>query len=84
MRRVLLLAALAAPMLVAVGGPPALAAGPPTPVAAPTAVGDGSPADPNVMFFGRWDTTSATAFVSKWAGAARLAPIISARIGTGP
>lgn len=33
------------------------------------ATGDGSPADPNVRFFGRWDTGSATTYVSKWAGA---------------
>jgi lysophospholipase L1-like esterase len=32
------------------------------------ATGDGSPTDPNVKFFGRWDATSATAYVSKWAG----------------
>jgi lysophospholipase L1-like esterase len=35
---------------------------------AAAATGDGSPTDPNVKFFGRWDTTSATAFGSEWAG----------------
>jgi lysophospholipase L1-like esterase len=35
---------------------------------ASAAIGDGTPTDPNVKFFGRWDTTSATAYVSKWAG----------------
>lgn len=37
--------------------------------AASAATGDGSPTDPNVKFFGRWDTTSSTAYVSEWAGA---------------
>ncbi|MEN3358549.1 MAG: hypothetical protein V7637_2531 [Mycobacteriales bacterium] len=32
------------------------------------AAGAGSPTDPNVKFFGRWDTSSPTAYVSKWAG----------------
>lgn len=35
---------------------------------AAAATGDGSPTDPNVKFSGRWDTTSSTAYVSKWAG----------------
>jgi lysophospholipase L1-like esterase len=35
---------------------------------ATAATGDGTPTDPNVKFFGRWDTTSSTAYVSKWAG----------------
>jgi lysophospholipase L1-like esterase len=59
--RQLLLTATAAAVLttgLAVGAPGASAA-----------TGDGSPTDPNVTFFGRWDTTSATAYVSKWAGA---------------
>ena len=33
------------------------------------ATGDGSPTDPNVKFFGRWDTSSSTGYVPKWAGA---------------
>ncbi len=33
------------------------------------ATGDGSPTDPNVKFFGRWDTSSRSAYVPKWAGA---------------
>jgi lysophospholipase L1-like esterase len=37
--------------------------------AATAAVGDGSPTDPNVKFAGRWDTSSASRYVSKWAGA---------------
>jgi lysophospholipase L1-like esterase len=37
--------------------------------AAEAAVGDGSPTDPNVVFYGRWDTTSSTAYVPKYAGA---------------
>jgi lysophospholipase L1-like esterase len=57
--------ALAATLLVAATA--ATTAAPATPAAA--AVGDGSPMDPNVRFFGRWDTASSTAYVSKWAGA---------------
>jgi lysophospholipase L1-like esterase len=37
--------------------------------AASAAMGDGSPTDPNVKFFGRWDTSVSTAYASKWAGA---------------
>ncbi|QFY13390.1 hypothetical protein GBF35_48620 [Nonomuraea phyllanthi] len=33
------------------------------------ATGDGSPADPNIRFVGRWDTRNATAYVPGWAGA---------------
>jgi lysophospholipase L1-like esterase len=36
---------------------------------AAAATGDGSPTDPNVKFFGRWDTSSSAAYVSEWAGA---------------
>jgi lysophospholipase L1-like esterase len=58
-RRLLLLATAAAVLTtgLAVGARPAAAAS------------DGSPTDPNVKFFGRWDTSSPTAYVSKWAGA---------------
>ncbi len=31
--------------------------------------GTGSPTDPNVKFFGRWDTSDPTAYAAKWAGA---------------
>ncbi|KAA2265365.1 SGNH/GDSL hydrolase family protein [Solihabitans fulvus] len=31
-------------------------------------VGVGSPTDPNIRYFGRWDTGSPTAYVSEWAG----------------
>jgi lysophospholipase L1-like esterase len=31
--------------------------------------GDGSPTDPNVKYFGRWNTADPTAYVSEWAGA---------------
>lgn len=31
--------------------------------------GPGSPADPNVRYFGRWDTTVPTGYTSGWAGA---------------
>ncbi|MFD8496684.1 GDSL-type esterase/lipase family protein [Amycolatopsis sp. NPDC059657] len=33
------------------------------------ATGDGSPADANIRYFGRWDTRSTGAYVSEWAGA---------------
>ncbi|ANN18317.1 endoglucanase [Amycolatopsis orientalis] len=33
------------------------------------ATGDGSPTDSNIKYFGRWDTRSASAYVSEWAGA---------------
>jgi lysophospholipase L1-like esterase len=36
---------------------------------AAAATGDGSPSDSNIRYFGRWDTRSAGAFVSEWAGA---------------
>ena len=58
-RRALLAAAMVA--IVAVG---AL-----TGLPATAAVGDGSPTDPNVKFAGRWDTSSTSRYVSKWAGA---------------
>jgi lysophospholipase L1-like esterase len=32
-------------------------------------VGDGSPTDSNIRYFGRWDTRSSSAYVSEWAGA---------------
>lgn len=40
-------------------------------VAAPaaSAATTGSPTDPNVKYFGRWNTSSSTAYVSEWAGA---------------
>ncbi|WP_201440398.1 RICIN domain-containing protein [Saccharothrix sp. 6-C] len=31
--------------------------------------GNGSPTDPNVKYFGRWNTSDPTAYVSEWAGA---------------
>ncbi|MEO6090142.1 MAG: GDSL-type esterase/lipase family protein [Umezawaea sp.] len=37
--------------------------------AASAAVGDGSPTDPNVRHFGRWNTANSAAHVSEWAGA---------------
>lgn len=37
--------------------------------AARAAVGDGSPTDPNIAFYGRWDTADRTAFVPHFAGA---------------
>jgi hypothetical protein len=33
------------------------------------AAGDGSPTDSNIRYFGRWDTSSSSAYVSEWAGA---------------
>lgn len=36
---------------------------------ASAAGGDGSPGDSNIRYFGRWDTRSAGAYVSEWAGA---------------
>ena len=36
---------------------------------AAAAAGDGSPSDPNIRYFGRWDTRSAGTYVSEWAGA---------------
>lgn len=36
---------------------------------AQAATGDGSPADPNIVFTGRWDTTAPAAYVPYWAGA---------------
>ncbi|MFF0307554.1 cellulose binding domain-containing protein [Streptosporangium sp. NPDC004379] len=33
------------------------------------ATGDGTPADPNIRFVGRWDTRAAGAYVPGWAGA---------------
>jgi len=36
---------------------------------ASAAAGDGSPSDPNIRYFGRWDTRAAGAYVSEWAGA---------------
>jgi lysophospholipase L1-like esterase len=44
-----------------------VAAGHTPPAAAAT--GDGTPTDPNVKFFGRWDTSNPAAYVSEWAGA---------------
>jgi lysophospholipase L1-like esterase len=41
----------------------------PAGVAVSAATGDGSPTDPNVRYFGRWDTSDPTAYVSEWAGA---------------
>lgn len=32
------------------------------------ATGDGSPADSNIKYFGRWDTRSPSGYVSEWAG----------------
>ncbi len=31
--------------------------------------GTGAPTDPNIRYFGRWTTTSSSAYVSEWAGA---------------
>jgi lysophospholipase L1-like esterase len=39
------------------------------PQSAAAATGDGSPADSNIKYFGRWDTRSSGAYVSEWAGA---------------
>lgn len=39
------------------------------PPSASAATGDGSPADSNIRYFGRWDTRSPTAYVPGWAGA---------------
>jgi lysophospholipase L1-like esterase len=61
LRRKALLSAVGAALLT-VG----LATGLPT---ASAATGDGSPADPNISFVGRWDTTNAAAYVPAWAGA---------------
>ncbi|MEU4393915.1 GDSL-type esterase/lipase family protein [Kribbella sp. NPDC023855] len=36
---------------------------------ASAAAGDGSPSDPNLRYFGRWDTRTSTAYKSEWAGA---------------
>ena len=36
---------------------------------AQAATGDGSPADPNIAFVGRWDRTNGAAYVPNWAGA---------------
>lgn len=36
---------------------------------AAAATGDGTPTDANLRYFGRWDTRSAGAYVSEWAGA---------------
>lgn len=36
---------------------------------ASAAAGDGSPSDPNIKYFGRWDTRTSTAYKSEWAGA---------------
>ncbi|HEX6359894.1 SGNH/GDSL hydrolase family protein [Actinophytocola sp.] len=38
-------------------------------VPAPTATADVLPTDSNIRYFGRWNTSSSTAFVSEWAGA---------------
>ncbi|MCO1580188.1 GDSL-type esterase/lipase family protein [Crossiella sp. SN42] len=38
------------------------------PVPAAQAATTGSPADPNVKYFGRWNTSSASAYTSEWAG----------------
>lgn len=35
----------------------------------PTATGTGRPADPNLRYFGRWDTSSSAFFASMWTGA---------------
>jgi lysophospholipase L1-like esterase len=73
--RAVLIAAAAAPLLALLGGLPAAGAAPPgTATAAgagavPAAVGDGSPTDPNIVYVGRWDTTSSTLFVPSWTGA---------------
>jgi len=40
-----------------------------TVVAAPAASAAGAPNDPNVKYFGRWNTSSSSAYVSEWAGA---------------
>lgn len=56
------------------GGALALAAcalgltAPPLP-SAHASVGDGSPADPNIAFVGRWDTSNSAGYVPNWAGA---------------
>ncbi|MEU4745566.1 RICIN domain-containing protein [Actinosynnema sp. NPDC023658] len=34
-----------------------------------TVTGNGAPTDPNVKYFGRWNTADPTAYVSEWAGA---------------
>ncbi|GII77367.1 hypothetical protein Sru01_23490 [Sphaerisporangium rufum] len=39
------------------------------PLGARAAAGDGTPADPNIGFTGRWDTRDSTAYVPGWAGA---------------
>jgi lysophospholipase L1-like esterase len=57
------------PLLVA-GALLALAGGAITcPAAARAATGDGTPADPNIAFVGRWDRTNPSAYVPNWAGA---------------
>ncbi|TDV36635.1 SGNH/GDSL hydrolase family protein [Actinophytocola oryzae] len=33
------------------------------------ATGDGTPTDSNIRYYGRWNTSSSTAYVSEWAGA---------------
>jgi lysophospholipase L1-like esterase len=47
--------------------PPASAAPPASAPAATAATG--LPTDPNIRYFGRWDTSSATGYVPEWAGA---------------
>jgi len=39
----------------------------PAPVAS-AAAGDGTPSDPNIKYFGRWDTRTSSAYKSEWAG----------------
>lgn len=58
-------AVIAAVVAIVVATSGALTAGRP----AGAAVGNGSPNDPNVRYFGRWEVTSPTTYVSRWAGA---------------
>ena len=60
--KLLLVAAFAASTLIA--APVATAEG-----VGIAAVGDGSPSDSNMKYFGRWNRSSSTAYVSEWAGA---------------
>lgn len=58
------LACFAAAAAIALTG--AITSPPPEAVAA---TGDGSPSDSNIRYFGRWNTSDASAYVSEWAGA---------------
>jgi lysophospholipase L1-like esterase len=78
-RRAVLLAAAAVVSLamsgvaLVVASTPAVAAPAVNPAAAadpaPAALGNGSPTDPNIVYIGRWDTSSSALYVPNWTGA---------------